>query len=115
MLEIFERSREILVRAGWMSYFTRLQVLSSEISLEFLHHLQNGQSIVKGVRIIVSKGLIAELSRLSTEGAVWSKNHVMLHDMVEIFKDASEELTRKGKGIQPSSLGEPWCELTSVV
>lgn len=49
------------------------------------------------------------------EGTVWPKNHVMLQDTVEIFRDEGEELTRKGKGIQPSSLGEPLHELASVV
>ena len=39
----------------------------------------------------------------------------MLQDAVDIFRDADEELTKKGKGIQPSSLAEPWCELESVV
>jgi len=58
-----------------------------------LQHLQNGQSIVKRVRIIVSEVVIAQVSRLSVEGATWLKEHVMLHDVVEIFKDAVEELT----------------------
>ena len=85
---------------GWISYFTKLQAPSNEITLEFLQHLQNGQSIVKRVRIIVSEVVIAQVSRLSVEGATWLKEHVMLHDVVEIFKDAVEELTWKGKGIQ---------------
>lgn len=42
------------------------------------------------------------------------KKRVMLQDAMEIFRDVGEELTRKGKGIQPSSLGEPWHELASV-
>lgn len=69
--------------------------------------LTKWQSTVKGIRVTVSEVVIAEVSGLSTEGAVWPKKHIMLHDAVEIFRDVDKELTRKGKGIQPSSLGEP--------
>lgn len=71
--------------------------------------------MVKGRRIIVLDVVIAEVSVLPGEGAVWPKNHIMLQDVVEIFRDVGEELTRKGKSIQLSSLGEPWHELASVV
>ena len=63
--------------------------------------------MVKRRRITVSEGVIAEVSGLSVEGDVWPKNHIMLQDAGEIFRDADEELTKKGKGIQPYSLGEP--------
>lgn len=113
-LEISDRAREILVHVGWMSYFTRIQAPNSEVAIEFLQHLRNGQSMVKGRRIIVSEAVIAEVFGVPAKGIVWPKNHIILQDMVDIFRDAGEELTRKGKGIQPSSLGEPWHELASV-
>jgi len=70
---------------------------------------------VRGRRITISDVVIAEVSGLPIEGTIWPKKHVMLQDAVDIFRDADEELTKKGKGIQPSSLAEPWCELESVV
>lgn len=69
----------------------------------------------KGRRITVSEAVIAEVFGLLVEGVLWAKKHIMLQDGMEIFRDAGEELTRKGKGIQPSSLGEPWPELASVI
>jgi len=115
VMEVSDRAREILVRARWISYFTRFQRPSEEITIEFLQHLKNGQSMVRGRRIIVSDAVIAEVSGMLAKGEVWSKKNIMLHDAVEIFRDAGQELTKKGKGIQPSSLGEPWGELARFV
>lgn len=106
VLEISDRAREILICIGWMSYFARFQAPNSEVSIEFLQHLWNGQSMVKGRRITISEVVIGEVSGLLAEGIVWPKKHVMLQDVEENFRDAGEELTSKGKGIQPSSLGE---------
>jgi len=62
---------------------------------------------VRGRRIIVSDIVIAEVSRLPVEGTTSPKKHVVLQDVVDIFRDGDEELTKKGKGIQPSFLAEP--------
>lgn len=70
---------------------------------------------MRGRRILVSDVVIAEVSGLPTEGTIWPKKHVMLQDAVDIFRDADEELTKKDKGIQPSSLAKPRHELESVV
>lgn len=64
--------------------------------------------MVKGIRIAVSEAVIVEVSVPPAEGTVWPKKHVMMQDAVDIFRDTGEEFTRKGKGIQLSSLGEPW-------
>ena len=42
------------------------------------------------------------------EGTKWIDKHVVLHEAVAIFKDPEEELIRKGKGVHPASLKEPW-------
>lgn len=115
VLEISDRAREILVHAGWISYFTKLEAPNSEVAIEFLQNLRNGQSMVKGGRITISEVVIDEVSRLPKEGTIWPKKNVMLQGAVEIFKDVGEELTKKGKGIQLFSLGEPWHELEGVV
>lgn len=44
-----------------------------------------------------------------------AKEHIMLQDAVDIFRDAGAKLIMKGKSIQPSSLAEPWRELENIV
>ena len=71
--------------------------------------------MVKGKKITVINAIIAEVSGLPVEGTTWAQKHVSIQDVVETFKDEGEKLVRKGKGIQPSSLEEPWRELASIV
>ena len=71
--------------------------------------------MVKVRRIIVTDAVINEVSGLLAEGTIWSQKHVLLQDAVENFKDEGEQVVRKGKGIQPSSLAEPWRELASII
>jgi len=52
--------------------------------------------------------VITKVSGLLAEGLVWANQHLKLHDAIEAFKDEVHELIIKGKGIQLSSLGEPW-------
>lgn len=111
ILPIFYESREILARVGWIAYFIRFQPPSEEISIEFLQNLHNGQSMVRGRQITVSDAMIAKVFGLSVEGLVWASKWLQLHDTIEAFKDEGQELIKKGKGIRPFSLGEPWGEL----
>ena len=115
ILEVFDRAREILICVGWISYLTRFQPSNEEIAIEFLQHLQNGESMVKGRRITVIDTVIAEVSGLPEEGNIWSQKHILLQDAVETFKDEGEQVMQKGKGIQPSSLAETWKELASII
>ena len=39
----------------------------------------------------------------------------MLKEAVEYFVDPREELDKKGKGLNPSTLSEPWKELAGVI
>lgn len=66
-------------------------------------------------KITVSDVVIVEVSRLPVEGAIWYDKKIMLHDAMDIFRDKGQELIKKGKGIQSSSLGESWGELARIV
>lgn len=87
VLQVSDRAREILIRVGWISYITRFHPSNEEISMEFLQHLQNEESMVKGRRIIVTDAVIAKVSGLLAEGTIWSQKHVLMQDAVENFKD----------------------------
>ena len=71
--------------------------------------------MVKGRRITIKDVVIAKVSGLLEEGTIWSQKHVLLQYVVKTFKDEGEQVVRKGKGIQPSSLVEPWRELASII
>jgi len=111
ILDIFDEAREILAQAGWIAYFTRFQPPNKEVTIEFLQNLQNGQSMVRGRKITVLDAVIAEVSGLPAEGPVWAGNRLKFHDAIEAFRDEGQELIKKGKGLRPSSLREPWGEL----
>ena len=108
ILAIFDEAREILARAGWIAYFMRFQPPNEEIAIEFLQNLQNGKSMVRGRQITVSDTEIVEAFGLPVEGPVWVDKGLKLCNAMEIFRGKGQELIKKGKGIQPSSLGEPW-------
>ena len=38
-----------------------------------------------------------------------------IHEVVESFTEPGEELDKKGKGLNPSTLSEPWKELARIV
>jgi len=48
ILPISNGAREILARVRWTIYFTRFQPPNEAIAIEFLQHLHNGQSLVRG-------------------------------------------------------------------
>lgn len=59
--------------------------------------------------------VIIDVSRLSAVGTIWTHKKVRLQDAMATFRDEGQNLIVKGKGVQPSSLGEPWMELARVV
>lgn len=71
--------------------------------------------MVRGRQITVSDAMIAKVSRLPAEGPVWAGKQLKLQDAIKDFRDEGHELIKKGKGIRPSSLGEPWGELARIV
>jgi len=108
VLQVSERTREFLERADWFQYLTKLQVFHEEITLEFLQNLQNGHTMVKGRNITVSEAVISKVSELPVEGTRCMDKHVLLQDTIAVFQDPDEQLVRKGKGIHPTYLRQPW-------
>jgi len=104
-LTVSTAAREILERAGWLNYFSRLQESNETVALEFLQNLQEDYSTVRGKRIAVTDDIIAEVSRLSAAGPVWTLKKERLQKIMKIFQDEGQILTIKGKGVLPATLG----------
>jgi len=64
--------------------------------------------MVRDIRIPVTLKIIAELTGLPKSGIQWTRRYTTLKEVVESFIDPGEELDKKGKGINPSTLSEPW-------
>ena len=52
---------------------------------------------------------------LPNSGIEWIGRYTMLKEAIESFIDPGEELDKKGKGINPNTLSEPWKELAVVI
>lgn len=114
-LTVSAAAREILERAGWLNYFSRLQESNETVVMEFLQNLQENHSTIGGRRIMVTNKIIAEVTGLPAAGPVWTLKKERLHGIMELFQDEGQSLTVKGKGVLPTTLGEPWTELAKVV
>ena len=114
-LVVSEVARGILERAGWLNYFNRLQESNEAVAMEFLRNLEEEHSMVGGNRIVVTEEVIAEVTGLPAVGPVWTKKKERLQRIIEVFQDEGQNLTVKGKGVLPATLGEPWSELAKVV
>ena len=108
-------AREILERAGWLTYLNRLQESNEIVAMEFLQNLQEDHSIVRGKWIAVTDDIIAEFSVLPATGPVWTLKKERLQKIMEIFQDEGQSLTIKGKGVLLETLGENWAELARTV
>lgn len=53
-LVVSEADREILERAGWLTYFGRLRESNETVAMEFLQNLQEEHSVVGGKQITVT-------------------------------------------------------------
>jgi len=85
------------------------------VAIKFLQNLQDDLSIVRGRLIVVSDIVIAEVSGLPAVGPIWTHKKLRLQDAMATFWDEGQNLIVKGKGVHPSSLGQPWIELARVV
>jgi hypothetical protein len=115
LLQVTEQAREILHCLGWTKYFNRLQGYDTNITLEFFQNLQGEISMVRDIRIPVTLEIIAEVTGLPNSGIQWIGKYTMLKEAVESFVDPGEELDKKGKGLNPNTLNEPWKELAGVI
>lgn len=107
VLIVFDAAQEILARAGWLVYLNRIQQSNETVEIEFLQNLHEHYSMVRGRQIAVTDYIIAELSRFSAMGFVWTLKKVRLRDAVKIFQDEGQKLTIKGKGVLLATLGDP--------
>lgn len=71
--------------------------------------------MVRGRQIVVTHDIIAEVLRLPTIGLVWTLKKVKLQDAIIIFRGEGQNLTVKGKGVPPTTLGEPWVKLARII
>jgi hypothetical protein len=71
--------------------------------------------MVRDIRIPVTLEIIAEVTGLPNSGIQWTGRYTTLKEAVESFVDPGEELDKKGKGLNPSTLSEPWKELAGVI
>jgi hypothetical protein len=115
LLQVTEQAREILHHLGWMEYFNCLQGYDTNVTLEFFQNLQGEISMVRGIRISVTPEILAEVTGLPNTGIQWTGRYTTLKEVVETFTDPGEELDKKGKGLNPSTLREPWKELVGVI
>jgi hypothetical protein len=64
---------------------------------------------------LVTDEIIVEVKILPNEGAQWAGKYKTLKEAVESFAELREEFDKKGKGLNPSALSEPWRELAGVI
>ena len=58
VLEVSDAAREILARAGWLTYFNHLQEYNGTVVIEFLQNLQEDYSIIRGKCIAITDDII---------------------------------------------------------
>lgn len=64
VLTVSDAAREILARAGWLTYLNRLQESNETVAIELLQNLQEDHSTVRVKHIAVTDEIIAEVSGL---------------------------------------------------
>ena len=86
-LTVSAAAREILERAGWLTYISCLQESNETVAMEFLQNLQEDHSTVRGKRIAVTDDILAEVSGLPATRPVWTLKKERLQKIIEIFQD----------------------------
>jgi hypothetical protein len=114
LLRVTEQAREILHRLGWTEYFSRLQGYDTNVRLEFFQNIQAETSMVQGIQTSVTPEII-EVTGLPNTGIQWTGKYTKLREVVESFTEPGEELDKKGKGLNPSTLSELGKELVGIV
>ena len=71
--------------------------------------------MVWGIQISVTLEILAEVTGLPNMGIQWTGRYTTLKEAVENFTDPGEELDKKGKGLNPSTLREPWKEPVEII
>jgi len=80
LLELYPEAYQIFLQAGWLDYLRRLPDFDPQQGLEFACNLTEGFSVVQGVQIPVTEEVIAQVTRLPTNGTRWfSRKHLILN------------------------------------
>jgi len=114
-LTVSDAAREILARAGWLTYLNRLEESNETVAIEFLQNLQEDHSTVRGRHIAVTNDIIAEVLGLPAARPVWMLKKERLQKIIETLQDEGQNLTVRGKGVLSAILGELWAELVKTI
>jgi hypothetical protein len=71
--------------------------------------------MIRDIQILVTREIIAKVTGLPNEGTQWTGKYTTLKEAVESFMELGEELDKKGKGLNPTALSEPWRKLEGVI
>jgi hypothetical protein len=65
--------------------------------------------------IQVTNAIIVEVTSLPNKVTQWIGKYIALNEVVESFAEPGEEFNKKGKGLNHTTLSEPWRELAGVI
>jgi hypothetical protein len=115
LLQVIEKAREILHCLGWLEYFNCFQGYDTNVTLEFFQNLQGEISMVQGIQISFTLKILAEVISLPNMDIQWTGRCTTLKEAVKTFTNLGEELDKKRKRLNPSTLKEPWKELVGII
>jgi len=115
LLELYPEAYQIFLQAGWVDYFRRLPDFNTQQVLEFACNLREGFSIVQGVQIPVTEEVIAQVSRLPTNGMRWFSRKYLILNAQQDFLQPGEQVEPKGRGVTLQSLPPPWPKVAEFV
>jgi hypothetical protein len=71
--------------------------------------------MVLDIQIPITEEIIEEVTSPPIEGIHWIEKYTTFKEVVESFIEPREELDKKGKGLNPTTLDKPWRELVGVI
>lgn len=96
VLTVFDATREILARSGWLVYLNHLQESNETVAIEFFQNLQEYHSTVRGRHISVTDDIITEVLGLLAIGPVWMVKKERLRKIIKNFQDEGKNLIVRG-------------------
>ena len=94
----------IFQAAGWTEFFQRLNGFHHEIALQFALNLTETHSKVWGLRIELSKAIVAEVTGLPQVGRTWFGQRTPNPVVVQDFLKEGEHIQSSRRGIALQSL-----------
>lgn len=80
--------------------------------MEFSKNLERNQTEVRGLKLEVTKEVIARVIGLPVEGKRWFNRKVNDPSLKGDFLQEEESLVKKGRGIDRLSLPQPWDDVS---